>query len=120
LIAQSLDVQSLETLVPVSRNQVDGVKVLTLVPAQATAERKLRTRVEPEYPETLPQLRIGGSVRLELTISPNGKGTVANVAVPGGNPVGAAAAENRAKPWIYAPWSSRTTIQVTIPCELRR
>jgi outer membrane biosynthesis protein TonB len=118
LIAQSLDVQSLETLVPVSRNQVDGVKVLTLVPAQATAERKLRTRVEPEYPETLPQLRIGGSARLELTISP--KGTVANVAVPGGNPVGAAAAENRAKPWIYAPWSSRTTIQVTIPCELRR
>jgi outer membrane biosynthesis protein TonB len=55
-----------------------------------SAERRLLTRVEPEYPETLQQLQIGGTVRLAVTISP--RGTVEKVALLGGNPILAEAA----------------------------
>ena len=55
-----------------------------------SAERRLLTRVEPEYPETLEQLQIGGTVRLAVTIS--SRGTVRKVALLGGNPIPAEAA----------------------------
>ena len=47
-----------------------GVKVLVVISEESKGERVLLTRVEPIYPETLQRLGIGGSVRLELTISP--------------------------------------------------
>jgi len=61
---------------------VEGVKVLKILDPGVRAERQLVTRVEPVYPETLRRLRIGGIVRLQLTVSP--KGTVEAVAVLGG------------------------------------
>ena len=82
------------------------------------AERQLVTRVEPVYPETLQRLRIGGIVRLQLTVSP--KGTVEAVAVLGGNPILEEAAEKAVKSWSYAPASSDTIVQVTIPFEAPR
>jgi len=94
----------------------EGVKVL-VVSEGRSAERTLLTRVEPEYPETLQRLRIGGTVRLSVTISP--KGTVENVVLLGGNPILAEAASTAVKQWIYTPGPSRTTIEVTIPFESR-
>jgi TonB family protein len=91
----------------------DGVKVLTILEPGVSAERQLVTRVEPDYPETLQRLRIGGTVRLELTISP--RGSVESVSVLGGNPILAEAAVKAAKQWVYAAWPSRTTTQVMIP-----
>lgn len=75
-------------------------------------ERTLLTRVEPEYPETLKRLSIGGSVRLAVSISP--KGTVEKVVLLGGNPVLAEAAIKAVKQWVYAPGPSRTTVEVTV------
>ena len=49
-----------------------------------TKDRKLITRVEPEYPETLLRLYIGGIVRLEVTIS--ARGDVENDTLLGGEP----------------------------------
>jgi TonB family protein len=72
----------------------------------------LLTRVEPEYPDVLRQRRIGGSVRLKLRISP--KGAVEEVLVLGGNPILAEEAVKAAKRWIYSPWSSQTTTDVTL------
>lgn len=93
----------------------EGVKVLTVLASGRNADRKLLTRIEPEYPQTLKQLHIGGTVRLALTISP--KGAVERVAILGGNPILAEAATKAAKQWIYAPASSRTTIEVSVPFE---
>jgi len=63
---------------------VEGVKVLAIVQAGTNGGRRLLTRIEPEYPETLQRLQIGGTVRLVVTISP--KGSVNDVQVVGGIP----------------------------------
>jgi len=92
-----------------------------LIPAFAPAlhaqkdaknDRKLLARVEPVYPPTLKMRQIGGTVRLEVTISPAGK--VEDVAVLGGNPILAQAAVTAVKKWKYAPADSRTTAEVKI------
>jgi len=39
---------------------------------QSSSERKVITRVEPEYPDALKRLYIGGVVRLEVEVAANG------------------------------------------------
>ena len=39
---------------------------------QSSSDRKVITRVEPEYPDALKRLYIGGVVRLEIEVAPNG------------------------------------------------
>jgi TonB family protein len=95
----------------------DGVKVL-VVSERNSAQRTLLTRVEPEYPETLQRLQIGGIVRLSVTVSP--KGTVENVATLGGNPILVEAAVKAVKQWVYTPGPSQTTIEVIVPFESHR
>ena len=96
-----------------SDTTVDGVKTLLVIPAENTAERRLVKSVEPNYPETLQRLGIGGTVRLALTVAP--KGNVENVSLLGGNPILAESAIVAAKQWIYAVGRSRTTLEVSIP-----
>jgi TonB family protein len=95
-----------------SETNTVGVKVLAVVSSNAKAQRSLLIRVEPEYPEALRQRQIGGSVRLKLTISP--KGEVEEALVLGGNPILAEEAVKAAQRWVYSPWSSRTTTEVSI------
>lgn len=83
-----------------------------------SVERRLLTRVEPEYPETLQRLQIGGIVRLAITISP--KGSVEKVALLGGNPILAEAAIKGVRQWVYTPGPAQTTIEVTVPFESHR
>ena len=90
-----------------------GTKVLTVVAEDSKQERELLSRVEPEYPETLRRMGIGGIVKLELTISP--KGAVEQLNIVGGNPILAEAAVTAVKQWVYSPSSSSTKMQVTIP-----
>jgi TonB family protein len=91
----------------------EGVKTLAVVHAGNLAPRTLLTLVEPEYPETLKRLNIGGTVRLHLTITPSGN--VEFVEVLGGNPILAESAATAVKRWIYSPSHSRSTLDVTIP-----
>ncbi|MBZ5680415.1 MAG: energy transducer TonB [Acidobacteriia bacterium] len=92
---------------------VEGVKILTILQAGANTERRLITRVEPEYPDTLQRLRIGGTVRLSVTVSP--KGSVDSVQVLGGNPILSESALKAVKQWVYTASPSQTTIEVSIP-----
>ena len=96
---------------------MDGVKLL-IVSDERSTERTLLKRIEPEYPETLQRLQIGGTVRLSLTISP--KGVVESVALIGGNPILAEAAARAARQWVYSPGPSQSTIEVMIPFESHR
>ena len=89
-----------------------GASSATAQANPATSDRKLITRVEPEYPETLQRLYIGGIVRLEVTIS--AKGNVENATLLGGNPMLGQPAMAAVKKWKYAPTSSRTVTQVRI------
>lgn len=95
----------------------EGVKVFAVSDGRSS-ERTLLTRVEPEYPDTLQRLQIGGTVRLSVTISP--KGVIENVTLLGGNPILAEAAIKAVRQWVYTPGPSQTTIEVTVPFENHR
>jgi len=90
----------------------EGVKVLTIVDTSKLSQRKLLTRIEPQYPATLKQMKIGGSVRLQVTIS--AKGSVETVQVLGGNPILGEAAQAAVKQWVYAPSHAPSTAEVVI------
>jgi len=91
----------------------EGVKILSVTQSGTGPERKLVTRIPPEYPETLQRLQIVGTVRLAVTISP--KGSVEVVELLGGNPILGESAIRAVRQWVYAPGPSRTTVEVTIP-----
>ncbi len=95
-----------------------GVKTLMIVESMGVTERKLISSVQPQYPETLRNLQIGGTVRLKVTVSP--KGSVEQVELLGGNPILADSAIVAVKQWIYAPASSRTAMQVSVPFDPRQ
>jgi TonB family protein len=91
----------------------DSVKTIAIVgDAKDNVERKLIARVEPEYPEVLKRLSIGGTVRLQVTVS--AKGNVENVELLGGNPILGEAAISATKQWVYAPSRSRSILGVSI------
>jgi TonB family protein len=90
-----------------------SVKVLEVIRGEIGNSRALIKKIEPQYPETLKRLGIGGTVRLQVTISP--KGSVEGVEILGGNPILAEAAIAAVRQWVYAPAHSTTTLEVTIP-----
>ncbi|HVI09614.1 MAG TPA: energy transducer TonB [Candidatus Binatia bacterium] len=76
------------------------------------SERKIVSRASPDYPELARRNRIGGSVRLELMVEPNG--TVKSAKVLGGNPVLIHPAEDAARKWRFEAGSESTEIiQIT-------
>jgi TonB family protein len=81
-------------------------------------DRKLITRIEPDYPETLRRLYIGGTVRLEVVVTP--QGAVKNVTLLGGSPILGQAAMTAVKKWKYAPASETSTSQVSIQFDPHR
>jgi len=69
-------------------------------------DRKLISRVEPKYPPTLERLYIGGIVRLQVEIAPNG--SVESAQLLGGNPILGQSAIAAVKQWKYAPAKTKT------------
>jgi protein TonB len=65
------------------------------------SDRKVITRVEPEYPDALKKLYIGGVVRVEVDVAPSG--VVKDVKLLGGNPILGQSTMKAVKMWRYAP-----------------
>jgi TonB family protein len=80
--------------------------------AQTAKERKVITRVAPEYPETLKHLRIGGVVRIRAVVAPNG--TVESTRLLGGNPILGQAAMKAVKQWKYSNAESQEELEVKV------
>ena len=91
----------------------EDVKTLTIVRGGNGTQRRLISQVEPEYPDTLKRLNIGGTVRLRVTIGP--KGNVEGVEVLGGNPILGDSAAAAVRQWVYSASHSRTIEDVSIP-----
>ncbi len=88
-----------------------GVKVLAIASAE-NVPRRLITRVNPDYPDTLRERGITGVVRMQLTISPQGR--VENVTLLGGNPILAESAISAVRQWVYTTSHAYTVIEVSI------
>ena len=71
------------------------------ISAQDSLQRKVKSKVVPEYPELARRMSLSGVVRLELTVAPSG--TVTETKVIGGNPILVNAALDAVKKWKFEP-----------------
>src|ERR1700730_7757525 len=76
------------------------------------SQREVVRTSEPDYPTIVKNAHIGGSVRLNVTVLPNGD--VAKVDILGGNPIFVASAINAVRKWKYVPAASQTKEEVQI------
>ncbi|HUJ32824.1 MAG TPA: energy transducer TonB [Candidatus Acidoferrum sp.] len=82
-------------------------KVAAQDSATDAAKRKVKTKVVPEYSQIARQLNLTGKVRIETTISADGR--VTGTKVVGGNPVLASSAVDAVKKWRFEPAPKDTT-----------
>lgn len=69
--------------------------------------RRAKTRVQPSYPELARKMSITGTVKIEVTVAPNG--TVKEARLVGGHPVLASSALDAAKKWRFEPAPAEST-----------
>ena len=82
------------------------------------AERKVVTRVEPDYPDALKKLYIGGVVRVEVQVAPNGR--VMSTKLLGGSPILGQSTMKAVKQWKYAPAPAEETLTVKVEFDPHR
>ena len=85
---------------------------------QTTVERKVVNRVEPEYPEALKRLYIGGVVRVEAVVSP--AGVVESTQLLGGSPILGQSAMKAIKQWKYTPSGNKEKLVVQMEFDPHR
>jgi len=76
------------------------------------SDRKLVTRVEPDYPDALKKLYIGGVVRVEVTVAPNG--SVKSTKLIGGSPILGQSTMKAVMQWKYVPAASDEKLTVKV------
>ena len=64
-----------------------------------TAKRKVKTRVVPDFPILAKQMNVTGKVKIEVTISPDGR--VTSTKVVGGSPLLVGSALDAIKRWRF-------------------
>jgi TonB family protein len=93
-----------------------SLTLASLTSAQAQTidktSRKVVESYKPEYPKSLKEAHIGGLVRLNVTVRPNGE--VAEVEVLGGNPIFVETATKAVRKWKYVPAAAQTQEDVHI------
>lgn len=73
-------------------------------------DRKLKTRVAPEYPELARKTKMSGTVRVEVVVTP--EGSVKEVKEIGGNPVLLSAVVHAVKQWKYEPAPRESVMEI--------
>jgi TonB family protein len=86
--------------------------------SSVSSDRKVLTRVEPEYPDALKRLYIGGVVRLEVVVAPNGN--VKSTKLLGGSPILGQSTMKAVKQWKYAPAAADETLTVKLEFDPHR
>jgi TonB family protein len=69
--------------------------------------RRVKSKVQPSYPELARRMNIAGTVKIQVVVAPNG--TVKDAHVVGGHPVLATAALDAAKKWRFEATSSESS-----------
>jgi TonB family protein len=74
---------------------------------QEESTRKIKSKVDPVYPTLAKTLHLSGTVKIQVTIAPNG--TIKATKVIGGHPVLAQAALQALEKWKFEPANEETT-----------
>jgi TonB family protein len=85
---------------------------------ETSSDRKVLRRVEPEYPDALKRLYIGGVVRVEVIVAPSG--AVKSTKLLGGSPILGQSTMKAVKQWKYAPASADETLTVKLEFDPHR
>ena len=80
-------------------------------------ERKIVTKIDPVYPELAKRMHLGGVVKLEAVVRPNGN--VKSTRVVGGNPVLIESATDAVRKWKFETASSDSVEVVQLTFEPR-
>lgn len=75
--------------------------------AVESAKRKVKTKVTPEFPALAKQMNVTGKVKIEATISTDGR--VTNTKVVGGSPLLVSSAVDALKRWRFEAAPKETT-----------
>jgi TonB family protein len=75
-------------------------------------KRKIKSQVQPTYPEIARRMNIHGKVKLEITIAPDG--TVKNIRCMGGHPLLVTASQDAVAKWKYEAGPKETTLLVEV------
>jgi TonB family protein len=97
---------------------LSSVSLMSQSRDQNASDRRVVTRIEPEYPDALKRLYIGGVVRLEVLVAPNG--TVKSTKLLGGSPILGQSTMKAVKQWKYAPASSDEVLTVKLEFDPHR
>jgi TonB family protein len=89
-----------------------ALMVTMAVPARASDERAVKSRVAPAYPEIAKRMRISGVVRLSVTVDAEGK--VTDVKPLSGNGMLSTAATDAVRRWRFEPGSGVSTVEVAL------
>jgi TonB family protein len=86
-------------------------KVAAQETATDTTKRKVKTKIVPEFPLLARQMKVAGKVKIEATISPDGR--VTSTKVVGGSPLLVSSALDAIKKWRFesAPKESTEIIE---------
>jgi TonB family protein len=74
------------------------------------SKRKVKSKVAPAYPELAKRMSVGGKVKIEVVITPDGH--VRSTRVVGGHPLLVQACQDAVKEWKFVPASEETTLVV--------
>jgi TonB family protein len=80
------------------------------VTPQSVTTRRVKTKVDPRYPDIARMYQLKGNVKIEVTIGADG--SVKKARVMGGNPLLAGAAMEAIKQWRYEA-GAKETVEVT-------
>lgn len=80
------------------------------------ADRKVERRVAPDYPELAKRMHIEGTVRVQVTVAPDGSVTQARTL--SGNRMLAPAAADAIKKWRFEPGAATSTENIAIDFEV--
>ncbi len=87
--------------------------ILSSRPAFANDEeggRRVKSRVQPIYPDLAKKMNVSGSVKVQVVVAPNG--TIKSTKVIGGHPLLVEPAMDALKKWKFEPGSEETTTTV--------
>jgi TonB family protein len=89
-----------------------ALAVALALPATAADERAVRSKVAPVYPELAKRMKIGGIIKIEVTVDP--QGAVVETKAVSGNRMLSVAAEEAVRKWKFVPGAAQSTVEVTV------
>jgi TonB family protein len=84
-----------------------GAALSAQVGSTDESKRKIKTKVAPTYPELAKRMSVGGKVKIEVVITPDGH--VRSTKVVGGHPLLVQACQDAVKEWKFVPGPDETT-----------